>query len=79
MSHLYILKINPLSLALFAIIFCHSGGCLFILFIVSFAVQRILYLIGSHFFIFSVSITLGSGSEDLAEIYVTECSANVFP
>ena len=39
MSCLYILEINPLSVLLFAIIFSHSEGCLFILFIVSFAVQ----------------------------------------
>jgi len=38
-SCLYILEINPLSVLLFAIIFSHSEGCLFILFIVSFAVQ----------------------------------------
>ena len=36
---LYILEINPLSVASFAIIFSHSEGCLFTLFIVSFAVQ----------------------------------------
>ena len=40
MSCLYILKINPLSVASFAIIFSHSEGCLFTLLIVSFAVQN---------------------------------------
>ena len=40
MSCLYILEINPLSVALFAIIFSHSKGCLFILFIVSFVIQK---------------------------------------
>ena len=40
MSCLYILEVNPLSVALFAIIFSHSEGCLFILFMVSFAVQK---------------------------------------
>ena len=39
MSCLYILEINPLSVASFAIIFSHSEGCLFTLLIVSFAVQ----------------------------------------
>ena len=34
------LEINPLSVLSFAIIFSHSEGCLLILFIVSFAVQR---------------------------------------
>ena len=38
MSCLYILEINPLSVASFANIFFHSEGCLFILFMVSFAV-----------------------------------------
>ena len=37
MSCLYILEINPLSVALFANIFSHSEGCLFTLFMVSFA------------------------------------------
>ena len=38
MSCFYILEINPLSVALFAIIFSHSEDHLFIFFIVSFAV-----------------------------------------
>ena len=40
MSCLYVLEINPLSVALFAIIFSHSEDCLFTLLIVSFAVQN---------------------------------------
>ena len=39
MSCLYILEINSLSVVLFAIIFSHSEGCLFTLFVVSFAVR----------------------------------------
>ena len=39
-SCLYILETNPLSVALFANIFSHSEGCLFILFVVSFALQK---------------------------------------
>ena len=38
LSRLCILEINPLS---FAIIFSHSEGCLLILFIASFAVQKL--------------------------------------
>ena len=38
---LYILEINALSVSLFANIFSHSVGCLFILFMVSFAVQKL--------------------------------------
>ena len=45
-SCLYILEINPLSVS-FAMIFSHSEGCLFTLFIVSFAVQKLLSLIRS--------------------------------
>ena len=52
MSCLYILEITPLSVAAFAIIFSHSEGCLFTFLIVSFAVQKLLSLIGSHLFIF---------------------------
>ena len=45
-----------------AIIFSYSDGCLFIMFIVSFAVQKLLSLIISHLFIFVfISITLGIG------------------
>ena len=50
---LYIFEINSLSGALFAIIFSHSGGCLFTLLIVSFVVQKLLSLIRSHLFIFA--------------------------
>ena len=39
MSCLYILEINPLSVASFENIFYHSEDCLFVLFMVSFAVQ----------------------------------------
>ena len=40
MSRLYILEINPLSVASFANIFSYFEGCLFVLFMVSFAVQE---------------------------------------
>ena len=49
---LYILEINPLSVTLFGNIFSHSVDCLFILFLVYFAVQKFVSLIGSHLFIF---------------------------
>ena len=42
MSCLYVLDVNPLSVFSFAVIFSHSDGCLFTLFIVSFAVQKLL-------------------------------------
>ena len=60
MSCLYILEIKPLSVTSFANIFSHSLGCLFILFMVSFAVQKLVSLIRSHLFIFVfISIALG--------------------
>ena len=52
MSRSYILEINPLSVELFASVFSQFVGCLFILFMVSFAVQKLLSLIRSHLFIF---------------------------
>ena len=63
MSCLYILEINSLSVVSFDIIFSYSEGCLFTMFVVSFAVQKLLSLIRSHLFIFAfISITLGGGS-----------------
>ena len=66
MSYLYILEINPFSIDLFANIFSHSEGCLFFLFMVSFAVQKLWSFIRSHLFIFVfISITLGGGSKKI--------------
>ena len=72
MSYLCILEIKPLLVASFANIFSHSVGCLFGLFLVSFAVQRLLSLIRPHLFIFAfVSITLGDrAKKSIAVIYV---------
>ena len=50
MNCLDILEVNPLSVASFANIFSRSEGGL--LFMVSFAVQKLLSLIRSHLFIF---------------------------
>ena len=73
------LENNPLSVVSFAIIFSHSEGCLFTLSVVSFAMQKLLSLIRSHLFIFAfISIILGGESEDLAVIYVLQCSACFF-
>ena len=74
-------EVNLSSVVSFAIIFSHSEGCLFTLFIVSFAAQKLLSLIWSHLFIF-VFISISTSSrwviEDLAVTYVIECSAYVF-
>ena len=62
MSCLFILEVNPLSVDSFAIIFFHSENYLFILFILSFALQKLLNLIRSHLFIFLfIPITIGGG------------------
>ena len=62
MSCFNILEINPLSVASFADIFSHSEGCLFISFMVFFAVQKLLSLVRAHLFLSVFSfITLGSG------------------
>ena len=62
-SCLYIFEINPLSVALFVIIFSHSEACLLTLLIVSFVVQKLLSFIRSHLCIFAfISNILGGGS-----------------
>ena len=79
MSCLYILEINPFSVVSFAIIFCHSEGCLLILFIVSFAVQKQLSLIRFHLFIFVfIFITLGCGSKKILLWFMSKCVLPVF-
>ena len=72
MSYLYILEINPLSVALFASIFSHSEGYLLILF-VSFAAQKLLSLTRSHLFVF-IFISLGGGSKKIFLGFTSECS-----
>ena len=78
MSCLYILEINPLSVVSFAIIFSHSEGCLFTLLLVSLAVQKLLSLIRSHLFTFAFISVRKWVIEDLALIYIIECSACAF-
>ena len=51
-----ILEINPLSVTSFVNIFSQSVGCLFLLFRVSFAVQKLFSLIRSHLFLFLFSL-----------------------
>ena len=66
MSSSYILEINPLSVTVYADIFFHSVDYLFVLFMVSFTVQMLLSLIGSHLFIFAfISIILGNRSKKI--------------
>ena len=77
MSFLHILEINDLSVVTFEIIFPHSD--LLILFIVSFAVQKLLSLINSHLFIFVfISITLGGGSKKSLLRYMSKSILPMF-
>ena len=71
---------NPLSVVSFAIIFSHSEGCLFTLLIVSFGVQKLLSLIRSHLFTFFFNFHYSRRwvIEDLALLYIIECSGYVF-
>ena len=55
-SCLYVLDIKPLLIASFANIFSQSVGCLFIMFMVSFAVQKLVSLIRFHLLIFGLSL-----------------------
>ena len=54
-SCLYILEINPLSVASFASIFSQSIGCIFVLFMVSLLLQKLITL----FIFYFISISLG--------------------
>ena len=83
MSYLQILETNPLSVASFANLFFYSGSCLFILFMVSFAVQKLLSLIGSIclflcFFFFCFHYSWKWIEKDIAAIYIKKWFAHVF-
>ena len=65
-SCLYIIEIKPLLVTPFANIFPHSVGCLFILFMVPFAVQKLVSLIRPHLFSFAfifIFLVHASGKE----------------
>ena len=80
MSCLFILKIKTLLVASFANIFPHSVGCLFILFMVSFAMQKLLSLIRSHFvyFCFCFPCLRRQESQKMLLRAMSECTAYVF-
>ena len=60
MNYLYNLEIKPLLVSSFANIFSNSVGCLFVSFMVSFGMTRLVSLIRSHLFIFIfISVALG--------------------
>uniref|UniRef100_A0A8D1CY74 Uncharacterized protein n=1 Tax=Sus scrofa TaxID=9823 RepID=A0A8D1CY74_PIG len=75
---LYILEIKLSSVASFETIFSHFVSCLFVFFLVSFAVQKLVSLIKSHWFIFVfISIALGDRSEKIFIESISECFAYV--
>ena len=69
LSYMSCLYIKTLSVILFANIFSHSVGHLFILLMVSFALQKLFSLIRSHLFIFAF-ISLGDGFYIYIYIYI---------
>ena len=72
MRCLYTLEINPLSVASFANIFSHSEGYLFILFMFSFVVQKLLSFIRSHLYIYVfTSISIGGGSKRILQRFMS--------
>ena len=76
---LYILNINPLSVIPFANIFSHSVGCLFILSVVSFALQKLLSLLRSHLFIFAyISFALGDRSKKILLWFMSKSVLPIF-
>ena len=80
MSFLYILEINQLSVVSFAIIFSHYKGCLFTLLRVSFVVQKLFKFnqVSLVYICFYFRYSRRWIIEDIALIYVIECSAYVF-
>ena len=68
-----------MSVASFVNIFFQSEACLFILFMVSFAVQKLLSLIRPHLFIFVfIFITLGGGSKQILLPFVSKSVLPMF-
>ena len=77
MHCLYILEINPLSVASFANILSHSDNCIFHLIYLFIGMQKFLSLIRSYLFIYFY-YSWRWIVKDLSKIYVKECFACVF-
>ena len=74
-----ILEINLLLIILFANILSHSVDCLFILLMVSLALQKLLNLIRPHLFSFVlISITLGDRSKKVSLQFTSKTFLPVF-
>ena len=77
MSFLYILEIKPLLVTLFANTFSQFTSCVFILFVISFAVQKFISLLRFHLFIFAfISFALGDWPKKTLVLFIAE---NVLP
>ena len=75
MSYLYILDVKPLLVISFANMFFHSVGCLLILLIVSFAMEKLLSLIRSYISYAFISYAFGRLIyENTAVVYVSYVS-----
>ena len=74
---LYILEMKPLSMALFETIFSHCESCLCVFLLVSCAVQKLVSLTRSHWFIFALLyVALGEGP---VNIFMRLMSENALP
>ena len=71
-------EINPLLFASFVNIFSHSVRCLFILFMVSFAVQKFISLLWSHLFLFYFHYSRRKIKKDLLQ-FMSESVLPIFP
>ena len=78
MRCLFILEINPVSVVSFVIIFSHSEGCIFTLLIVCCAKAFKFNHVPLVHFCFYFHYSRRWVTEDLALIYVIECSAYVY-
>ena len=79
MTCLCILEIKPFSVASFSNTSFQSVGCLFSLFMVSFAVQKLVSLIRSHLFMFVfISIALGVWPKKTLVWFMSENALPVF-
>ena len=79
MSCLYILDNNPLQVTSFVNIFSHSVGCLLVLSIFSFALQKLLSLITSHLFSFAfISFYLGDRSKKILPRFLCQSVLPIF-
>ena len=70
-------RLSPCHLHHLATVFSHFIGCLFIIFMVSFAVQKLVSLIRYHWFIFVfISIALGEWPQEIIVRWMLE---NILP